>query len=195
MLAVDIRIGHQNDLVIPSLLGVEIFANTGTECRDHGLNFGVAERTIEARLFYIEDLSSQRKDRLELGVAALNGRTTGRVTLNHEDLRERGVFARAVTQLSGHSARLEQALTASLLASLASSESCLGCLNSLADNIARLCGVAIEPVTELLTGDALNESLRFSVAQLGLGLALELRFTSSPERFSSFSLMMFFSRA
>ena len=50
-----------------------------------------------------------------------------------------------------------------------------GRLDRLADDVARLRGVAVEPVAELLARDLLHERLRLGVAELGLGLALELR--------------------
>ena len=96
VLAVDVGIGHEHDLVVPGLVGVEVLADAGAERRDHGLHLVVAEGPVEARLLDVEDLAAQRQDRLRLGVAALDGRTAGRVALDDEDLGERRVFARAV---------------------------------------------------------------------------------------------------
>ena len=119
MLAVDVGIGHQHDLVVPGLLDVEVLADAGAERRDHRLDFVVAERAVEARLLDVEDLAAQRQDRLGLGVATLHGRAAGRVALDEEDLADRRVLARAVLELAGHAAALEQALAAGLLARLA----------------------------------------------------------------------------
>src|SRR5690606_38027088 len=119
VLAVDVGIGHEHDLVVPRLLAVEVLADARAERRDHRLDLGVAERAIEARLLDVEDLAAQRKDRLRLRVAALHGRAAGRVALDEEDLALPRVAARAVLELAGHPAALEQALAAGLLARLA----------------------------------------------------------------------------
>jgi hypothetical protein len=37
-------------------------------------------------------------------------------------------------------------------------------------------GVSLKPISEVLAGDFLNKGLRFGVSQLGLRLALKLRF-------------------
>ena len=44
-----------------------------------------------------------------------------------------------------------------------------------ADRLPRLGGVLLEPVGELLVGDLLDHRAHLGVAELGLGLALELR--------------------
>ena len=177
MLAINIRIGHEHNLVIPGLLRVEVFAHACTECSDHRLNFVVSECLIQTCLLNVEDLASQRKDGLGVRVTALNCRTTRGVTLHHEDFRERRILACAVLQLSGHAATLKQAFAACGFARLTSCHTSSCCLQCLTDNVLGLVGVALEPVTEEITGNALNESLRFGVTELGLGLTFELGFT------------------
>src|SRR5918994_6807758 len=108
--------------------------------------------TIEAGLLDVQDLAAQREDRLRLGIAALYRGAAGRVALDDEDLGERRVFRRAVLQLAGHAARLEQALAARRLASLAGGDSSGRRLDRLADDVARLRGVSLEPVAELIAG-------------------------------------------
>ncbi len=71
---VDVGVGHQNDLVIAKLAGIEIFfPDAGSERHDQRLDFAVAQHLVEARLLDIENLSLERKNRLVLPVASLLG--------------------------------------------------------------------------------------------------------------------------
>ena len=149
VLAVDVGIRHQHDLVVPRLLAVEVLADPGAERRDHRLDLLVAERAIEPRLLDVQDLAAQRQDRLRLGVAAGHRGAAGRVALDQEDLAQRRAAAGAVAELARHPAALEQPLATGLLARLARRDPGGGCLKRLADDVARLVGVAVEPVAEL----------------------------------------------
>ena len=175
MLSVDIGIGHQHDLVIAGLGDVEVLADTGAERLDHRLHFLVRQRLVQACALDVEDLAAQREDRLRVRIPALHGRTTGGVALHEEDLADRGVFARAVLELVGHRSRLEDALAARSLTSFARCHAGAGGVDRLADDVLRLLRIPVEPVAELVTHDLLHERPRFRVAELGLGLALELR--------------------
>ena len=175
MLAVDVGIGHQHDLVVPRLRDVEVFADARAERGDHRLDLGVAERTVEARLLDIQDLAAQRQDRLPLRVATRHGRAAGGVALDEEDLRDRRVLARAVLELLGHRGRLEHALATGGLAGLPCGEARGRGIHRLHDDALGLHGVAVEPVGELVADDLLHERLRLGVAELGLRLSLELR--------------------
>ena len=76
--AVDVGVGHQNDLVIAQLGEVEIVAaDAGAQCRDQGADLLGAQHLVEARALDIEDLAAQRQHRLEFAVAALLGAAAG----------------------------------------------------------------------------------------------------------------------
>ncbi len=107
-------------------------------------------------------------------VATLHRRTTGRVSLHEEDLTDRRVLARAVLELVGHGRRLEDALATGRLARLAGGEPRGRGVDRLADDVLRLVRVAVEPVAELVADHLLHERLRLGVAELRLGLPLEL---------------------
>ncbi len=176
VLAIDIRVGHEHDLVVPGLVRVELLADPSPEGRDHRLHLVVGEGPIEPGLLDVEDLATQREDRLRLRVASLHGGTAGRVALDDEDLGDARVTARAVPQLARHAAGLEKSLAPRLLARLACRHPGRRGLDRLADDVPRLGRVAVEPVVELVPRDALDEALRLGVAELGLRLSLELRF-------------------
>src|SRR3569623_1693619 len=87
MRAVDIGVGHDDDLVVAQLLDVEIVAaDAGAHRLDQRADLAAGEHAIEARALDVEDLATQREDRLEMPVTALLGRTTGRVALDQEQI-------------------------------------------------------------------------------------------------------------
>ena len=88
MLAIDVRIRHQNDLVVACLLNIEVVTNAGTESGNHRLNFSVGQGTVQASALNVQDLTAQRQNSLSVRVATLNSRTTRRVTLHQVNLRD-----------------------------------------------------------------------------------------------------------
>ncbi len=88
VLAVDVGVGHQHDLVIAQLREVELVVDTGAERGDDRLDFGVLQHPVDARLLDVDDLAAQRQDRLEHRVAAALRRAAGRITLHHIHLRQ-----------------------------------------------------------------------------------------------------------
>ena len=57
MAAVDIGIGHDDDLVIPELVEVEFVADAGAERRDDGLELVVAVDLVGPGLFHVQHLA------------------------------------------------------------------------------------------------------------------------------------------
>ena len=128
-------------------------------------------------------LPADREDRLGAGVAALDGRAAGRVALDDEQLALVAVAARAVLQLVGHAGAVERRLAAGGVAGLAwprpgpAGRRCAFLTILLAS-----VRVLLEPVAELLVGGPLHQRLDLGVAELGLGLALELRLARGAPR-------------
>ncbi len=120
-------------------------------------------------------LPADREDRLELRVAGPLGGAAGAVALDDEELTQRRVLRRAVGELSGHGRRLEQRLAPGEVAGLAGGHSGLGRLQGLGERLAGLRRVLLQPVGQLLVGGLLDQRPHLGVAELGLGLALELR--------------------
>ena len=112
MVAVDVGVGHQHDLVVAQLVEVELLVDAGAERGDDRLHLGVGQHLVDAGLLDVEDLAADRQDRLDPRVAALAGRAAGRVALDDEDLALGGVGRLAVGQLAGQAAAAEQALAA-----------------------------------------------------------------------------------
>ena len=117
---VDIGVGHDDDLVVAHLEGVElVLADPGAETLDEGPDLLRGQHPVEARLLDVEDLAPQRQDRLESPIAALFGRTAGRIALDDEDLGELRVALRTVGELARQGRGLEGAFAPGELARLA----------------------------------------------------------------------------
>ena len=98
--AVDVGVGHEDDLVVPGVLDVELALDPGPDGGDQRLDLLVLEDLVDPRLLDVEDLPSQGKHRLRVTVAALLGRAAGGVALDDEDLGERRVLHRAVGEFA-----------------------------------------------------------------------------------------------
>src|SRR5450432_2149555 len=150
--------------------------HTGAERGDDSLNFGVLQYAVDTCAFDIENLSANRQDRLRTRVAPLACRTTGRVALDDEDFARFWVGGLTVDELAGQAPTAEQTLAvAGQIASLARGDARARRLNALADDLFAFSRILLEPLAELVVARRLHEALDLSVAELGLGLALELR--------------------
>ncbi len=119
MRAVDVGVGHDDDLVVAQLLDVEVVAaDAGAHRLDQRADLAAAEHPVEARALDVEDLAAQRKDRLEMAVAALLGRAAGRIALDQEQLGLGGIALLAVGELAGQRGDVHHALAPGQLARL-----------------------------------------------------------------------------
>ena len=175
MLAVDVGVGHQHDLVIAQLGEVELVVDARAERRDDRLDLVVLEDAVDPGLLDVDDLPSDREDRLEHRVAPGLGRAARRVALDDVDLAALGVVAAAVGELAGQAAEVAGRLAPHELAGLAGREPGLRRADRLVDDGLGLGRVGLEPVAEVLVADLLDERAHLGVAELGLRLALELR--------------------
>ena len=72
MSTVNVRISHDDDLMITQFVNIEIILNTGTKSGDHSANFGIAQNTVQSGFFHVQDLAAQRQNSLRLsGTGAL----------------------------------------------------------------------------------------------------------------------------
>ncbi len=171
---VDVSVGHQNDLVIAELAGVEIFfTDPRSQRHDQRLDFAVAQHLVESRLLDIEDLALQRKDRLVLPVASLLSRSTCRVALDDVDLGQGRIALLAVGELSGKHGRTHRALAhdfARLPGSLASPSG----VERLADNLPGNSGILLEELRQPFVQERLHGPLHVGI-ELALCLPFKLR--------------------
>ena len=168
--AVDVGVGHDDDLVVADLPGVEVRRDPRSERRDEGPDLGRGEHLVEPRLLDVQDLAAQRQDRLGAAVAAHLGRAAGRVALDDEELGERGILLLAVGQLAGQGPRIESALPADELAGFASGFAGAGGFDDLLDDPLADARVLLEVGAQLVVDDLLDPGLHFGRDQLVLRL-------------------------
>ena len=150
-------------------------ADAAAERRDHRLDLVAAEHLVEARLLDVQDLALDRQDRLEAPVASLLGRSAGRLPFDDVDLALCGIALLAVGELARQRAAVERALAAHQIARLARRLAGPRRIDRLADDALGDGRVLLEIGAELVVDDRLDDALHLGVAELGLGLSLELR--------------------
>ncbi len=80
--SVDVRIGHDDDLVVAPFAQILIGADTDTNCIDDALHLFVGEHFVFARLVGVDDLAAQRQDGLKLAQPASFGAAAGRIAFD-----------------------------------------------------------------------------------------------------------------
>ena len=135
--AVHVGIGHDDDLAVADLGGVEIvLADARAQRGDHGADFFVAQHLVVARLFDVENFALERQNRLEAAVAALFGRAAGRFALHQEQFATLRIFLLAIGQFVRHAARFERSLAPGQVAGIARRFPRARGLNGFADDLA-----------------------------------------------------------
>ena len=147
----------------------------GPERDDQRPDVLAREDLVEARLLDVEHLAAQRQDGLEAPVAALLGRAAGRVALDEVELAPGRVALLAVGQLAGQGHPVERALADDEVARLAGGLAGAGGGQALLDDPPAVGRVLVEVLAEAVGDGRLDLALDLGVAELGLGLALELR--------------------
>src|SRR5699024_5464507 len=147
VLAVDVGIGHEEDLVVPQLLGVEVLVDTGAQGGDDGLDLGVLEDPVDSGLLHVQDLASDRQDRLVVGVASTLGGAARRVTLDDVELALLRVRRLTVGQLAGQRGAFQEGLAAGQITCLPGGHASSCGLARLGDDVLGFAGIAFQPVT------------------------------------------------
>ena len=114
MRAVDIGVGHDDDLVIAQFVGIEIVAaDPGAERGDQSADFLARQHLVEARPLDIEDFSAQRKHGLIFPVAALLGGAARRIALDEKQFRLGRIALLAIGEFARQIGDIERPLAAS----------------------------------------------------------------------------------
>ncbi|CDC74301.1 uncharacterized protein BN503_00904 [Oscillibacter sp. CAG:155] len=172
--AVHIGIGHDDDLVIAELIEVELLADAGAQRRDDGLELVVSIDLVRPGLLYVEHLAPQRQNGLEPGIPTLGGGAACGVALDDVDLGEFRVIFVAVPELVRHGRAAQGRLAADgLPGPLGGLPGAVSGKGLVQDHPTRL-GIFLQEDLQLFGDDVIHQSADLAVAQLCLGLALEL---------------------
>src|SRR5207245_8715885 len=114
MAAVDIRIRHQQDLVVARARDVEIVLaffgvlarspDAGPKGLDQRADLLAVEHFVEARPLDVQNLAFQRQNSLEPTIAPLLSGAPGRISFDDEQLAMGRILLRAIGELSGKGA-------------------------------------------------------------------------------------------
>src|ERR1019366_3674290 len=105
---IHVGIGHEHDAVVTQAVDAEVLAEPHPQRRDQVLDLLFAEDLVGTSLLNVEDLATQRKDRLVLALTSLLRRPARAVSLDDEDLALRRVLLGAVGELAGKRRALEE---------------------------------------------------------------------------------------
>ena len=172
MRAVDIGVGHDDDLVIAQFVEREFVAQARTHRLDQRADFLRGNDPVEPGALHVQDLALQRQDRLRLAVAALLGGTARGITLDQEEFAIGGIAILAIGQLAGQRSDAHRALAAHF-AGTACGLARGGGVDDLLDDRLGVVGVFLQPFAHLLAHQRFQGLADFGGNQLVLGLRSE----------------------
>ena len=181
MRAVDVGIGHDDDLVVTQfrhvgLLGVFFGADCHAECLVYVDDLVAGKHLVVLCLLDVENLSAKRKNGLEVGIAALFRRTACRVSLDKKQLAFHSVAALAGREFAGQTGTREGRLVLHAHARRLGGVTRLCGQHDFVDYHLGLFRMLLKVVAQGLADCRLHHSHHFVIAELGLGLSLELGF-------------------
>ena len=172
--AVDVRVRHHDDAVVPELRDVELVSDPRSDHLHEKLDLRVRENLVDAVLLRVDDLSAQRQDRLVRLVARLLRGAAGGVALDDKELRKLRIANLAVGELLCDVAA-ECTFAPRQIASLARSLTRARGRDRFRDDLLRVRRVLLEELGELRVHRRFHEALHPRVAELRLRLSFELR--------------------
>ena len=187
--SVDISVGHQDDLAVAYLRGVEVvLADAAAECRDHGADFLVPQHLVVAGLLHVQDLALQGKNRLEAAIASLLGGSACALTLDEIEFAAIGIAFGAVRELAGQATAIQCTLAPREVACLAGRLARSRRFNRLVDDLAGDWRILLEEHAQALVDECLHGSsdIRVELA-LGLPFKLRLRQFHAHDRYETFA--------
>ena len=177
--AVDIGIGHDDDLVVAHLFDVEraflfAIADARADGGDHRLDFLVLQRAVEAGFLDIDQFSAQRKDCLRAAVAALFGRAACGVALDNVEFGFCRIALRAIGEFAGKATAGEGGF-ANRFAGFACGFAGARGIDGFFDDLAGKGRVLVEVLHQALIDDRGNHAFDLGVDEFVLRLRAEAR--------------------
>ena len=180
--AVHIGIGHDDDLVVAelgevhALLAVLVLLRHGdAEGGVDVADFLALEGAVLGGFLHVQDLATEREDGLDATVTALLGRTACGVTLDKEKFALLGIALGAVGQFAGHAGATHRRLALDHFAGPAGGGAGRRGEDDLLDDGLAFLGVLLQVLLHRRGRGLGDGGGGLRVAQLGLGLAFELR--------------------
>ena len=101
---VHVRVGHDNNLVVPKLGNIKILVDSRSKGGDHGFDLRIAVDSVKPCLLHVENLSSQGENSLGSPASGRLGRAAGGISLYDVNLTFSRILIRTVRQLTrqGH---------------------------------------------------------------------------------------------
>ena len=155
---VDVGVGHDDDLVVPRLVRVEVFADPGTESGDDRLDLRARQHAVDPRSLDVQDLAANRENRLGLTRSALLRGSTSRITLDDEELTLGRVALLAVRELARQAEIGEGALASRQVPGLSGRFTSAGRVDDLRDDRLRDPRILFEVARQLLVDDSLDRA-------------------------------------
>ena len=149
MRTIHIGIRHDNNLMIPQLADIKVLMNSGSECGNHRLDFGIGKNLVQTGFFYVQNLAAQGKDRLRRTASRLLCRAARGITLYDVNLAIFRIFIRAVCQLAGQGCIFQRSLSSRQ--------------------------IPRQEIRQLFAHHAVHSASRLGVSQFLFGLSLKLR--------------------
>ena len=175
MRTVDIRIGHQDDMVVPGPLDVETVADPGADSGYQRLDLGVLQDLVLRSLLDVQDLAPQGEDCLELSVSPLLCGTACRISFHDVEFALCRVPLLAVGEFAGQTCGFQRALSPGEFASVLCSFTGTGGRKCLVHDDLEGLRVLLEVLGERRVDEGIHDAADVAVAEAHLGLPLELR--------------------
>ena len=174
--AVDIGIGHNDDLMISELGLIEFISDSCAECSNNRLKFLVGIHLIDTCLLYIKHLTPKRKDRLVLSLTTLLSGTAGGISLNDEYLTELCFIRLTISKLTGKLYGIKSCLSSCCFSGVLCCCTCSAGRKALLHDYLGDLGILLEICGKLIGNCILNHGSDLGISELRLRLSFELRF-------------------
>ena len=173
--AVDIGIGHDNQLVVAGLANVKVLTEAGAHGREQRPDFFVGQNAFHAGLFNVQNLPPNWQDGLRQTTPTTLSGTAGGVPFDDEQFGDFWVLAGVIRQLPRQAGNFQSALAPRHFTRPLSSQTRLACEHCLVDDELGVSRVLHQVLVEVLAEHAVRDRPRIRVTKLGLGLSFKLR--------------------
>ena len=138
--AVDVGVGHHDDLLVAQVVVAVALAGAAAERLHQVGKLHILRQLVLAGGLHVEDFAAERQDRLRGAVARLLGRAAGRVALDDEDFRALRLAVGAVGELARQAELPRRGLARNVLF-LAAADALLGAVDHEVQELVGLCGL------------------------------------------------------